>query len=324
MNAKMVMSVGVVVAASVVSSAFGLDAAAQCESKQLMMAARYDFCRLRAASSAIKQGVPPDFSTCDAAFTSKWAQTQSSAGGAACPSAADPAAMRSLMSGQTDDVARTVHGGAVPDCAGDLAACDASLDTCSASLSACLAQPGAASQPLQTGQVSCYDASGALTSCAGTGQDGELHNGLGRVYLDNADGTITDTRSGLTWEKLSADGGIHDKDTAYRWSDATATKIAALNSASFAGHSDWRLPNVTELLTLPAYGDEPIDPAFSTPCTPGCTVTAGSCIRAAFYWSSTTAQINASSAWGLSFDNGFMYPALKSTAGYVRAVRGGT
>ncbi len=36
----------------------------------------------------------------------------------------------------------------------------------------------------------------------------------GRVhsYTDNGDGTVTDNQTGLTWEKKSDDGSIHDKD----------------------------------------------------------------------------------------------------------------
>ena len=63
--------------------------------------------------------------------------------------------------------------------------------------------------------------------------------------MDNGDGTITDTKTGLMWEKLSDDGSIHDKDTAYTWANAFAVKVATLNGGGgFAGHTDWRVPNV--------------------------------------------------------------------------------
>ena len=55
----------------------------------------------------------------------------------------------------------------------------------------------------------------------------------------NGNGTITDDQTGLTWEKLSDDGSIHEYADNYTWC-AAFTKITTLNSANFAGHNDWR------------------------------------------------------------------------------------
>lgn len=97
-------------------------------------------------------------------------------------------------------------------------------------------------QPLKTGQTTCYDSSGTVIACSGTGQDGELQKGVARSFTDNGDGTVTDNVSGLMWEKISDDDSIHDKDTTYTWTNAFASKVAMLNSSSFAGHNDWRVP----------------------------------------------------------------------------------
>jgi len=168
-----------------------------------------------------------------------------------------------------------------------------------------------------------------MVSCPGTGQDGELQMGLGRAYVDNGDGTITDTRTGLMWEKLSDDGTIHDKDNTYTWADAFAAKMVGLNGGSgFAGHTDWRLPNVNELQSLVSYGASfpAVYPPFYTACVPGCTVLTCSCTFPnvlAYFWSSTTVATDPNGAWYVGFDGGGMAYNNKLNALYVRAVRGG-
>ena len=118
-----------------------------------------------------------------------------------------------------------------------------------------------------TGQTQCWDTAGTAIPCAGTGQDGAIRAGAALSYTDNGDGTITDNNTGLMWEKKSVDDSIHDVNTVYTWDNAFAVHIAGLNaSGGFAGHTDWRLPNVKELqsivdyeLTIPA-----VSPAFET------------------------------------------------------------
>jgi hypothetical protein len=191
---------------------------------------------------------------------------------------------------------------------------------------------GPPARPLQTGQTACYGPNGNLIECAGTGQDGALQAGVARRYVDNGDGTITDASTGLTWEKKSRDGSLHDWNTGYTWSDAFAAFIAGLNSARFAGYTDWRLPNINELQTLVDYGRASlmIDPAFNTNCVANCTVLTCSCTTpGAAYWSSTTVTgplggVNGS-AWFVDFTNGVGVGKTPKGEGYdfVRAVRGG-
>jgi hypothetical protein len=194
------------------------------------------------------------------------------------------------------------------------------------------------SPPTVTGQTTCYDSSGAMIWCAGTGQDGDLRKGIGRSYADNGDGTITDNTTGLVWEKKSYDGSIHDWTMRYSWDDAFAVFIAGLNSANFAGHNDWRLPNIRELLTLTDYSrQEPaLDPVFYNGCTEGCTVTTCSC-RSSYgsYWASTSHAWDWDLAWVFYDSDGSAGPVPKvrfrvdnglPDSNYfmcVRAVRGG-
>ena len=210
---------------------------------------------------------------------------------------------------------------------GNLAACNGNLGTCNSNLSACLAGcvPQPNGQPLKTGQTLCYTTPGAVIPCAGTGQDGELQQGLTRQYTDNGDGTITDNRTGLMWEKLSRDGTIHDYTTTYTWANAF-TKIANLNTANYAGHNDWRLPNANQLPTIIKRGAvfPPVDAIFNSACVLSCTVTACSCTGSSFFWSSTTYLGGLNYGWGGDFNTGAVYANPKNTGYAVRAVRGGS
>jgi hypothetical protein len=186
---------------------------------------------------------------------------------------------------------------------------------------------GASSSFPRTGQTTCWDAGGAVIPCVGTGHDGETRAGRSLAYVDNDDGTITDVRTGLVWEKLSNDATIHDRDDFYDWDDAFAVKVAALNTGSFAGHTDWRLPNVKELQSLLNYenGNPTISGAFNTSCPVGCDVTTCSCtLPTHIYWSSSTAVGNPQSAWIVSAVNGRVEPSPKTEIYTVRAVRGGS
>jgi len=193
---------------------------------------------------------------------------------------------------------------------------------------------------LATGQTTCWDSNGHVIPCPSTirqcqlgpcpfpgrGQDGDLQKGAPLTYVDNGDGTITDANTGLMWEKLSFDGSIHDVNNLYTWDDAFGVKIAALNAGGgFAGHTDWRVPNYKELvsiLDLQNLGPA-VSPAFNTGCVASCTVTTCSCTRSYFYWSSSSYAFGPQSAWDVQFGDGSASANFKTFNFYVRAVRGG-
>jgi hypothetical protein len=169
---------------------------------------------------------------------------------------------------------------------------------------------------LATGQTGCWDVSGAAVPCSGSGQDGEFQTGAARSYSDNGDGTVTDHATGLTWEKLTTAADIHSLNNSYPW-DLAFQKIADLNSANFAGYSDWRLPSLNELLTLVNYG------GFGPATYPVFNNKVDSFTRSSLYWSSTSFQYNPASAWFVDFKEGKVKANGKANLHYVRAVRGG-
>jgi len=176
-----------------------------------------------------------------------------------------------------------------------------------------------------TGQTTCWDSSFNPTPCPGTGQDGDIQAGKTLKYKDNGNGTITDKVTRLIWEKKSDDDSIHDKDTTYTWDNAFAVHVAGLNTGNFAGHHDWRVPNVKELQSIIDYenSNPAVDPAFNNNCSGGCTVLTCSCTRASEYWSSSTSALSPASTWLVDFEDAFVFFDGKSSPFFVRAVRGG-
>jgi hypothetical protein len=188
-----------------------------------------------------------------------------------------------------------------------------------------------------TGQTTCWNSSGTVIPCAGTGRDGDTHTGAGLAYVDNGDGTITDANTGLTWEKQSSgDGSVHDIANTYTWDQAFSVHVATLNGASFAGHTDWRVPNVKELQSIVNYGNfsPAVSAAFNTNCTSPCTVLTCSCTNYNVYccpsynvyWSSTTylPGLVSTLAFAMNFFNGELPEQDKKYVWSVRAVRGGS
>jgi hypothetical protein len=174
--------------------------------------------------------------------------------------------------------------------------------------------------------------------------------GIACRFRDNGDGTITDYDVALQWElKTTAVGSgenlddPHDVDNLYQWGVATGgdrigpggsaftSFLATLNDCGlsshedgevgrfgFAGHCDWRLPAVYELLSI-------LDPT-----APGCdTGTAtNACIDAIFgptvaavYWSTTAEIETGSGVWNVDFAMGGTTIRSKSDLYAVRAVR---
>lgn len=158
-------------------------------------------------------------------------------------------------------------------------------------------------------------------------------------FIDNGDGTISDTKTGLIWEKKTGEAGgssnpgdVHDVNNLYSWSnsgkdgDGTAFTVflRTLNGCGttcFAGDCDWRLPAIHELEGI-------VDRK-----APGCHEKTGPCIdpifepvgptQARFYWSGTSDAGDPGDARGVIFRFGAATPFVKTFPLYVRAVRSG-
>jgi hypothetical protein len=163
-------------------------------------------------------------------------------------------------------------------------------------------------------------------------------------YLDNGDGTVTDTLTGLMWEKktTACSGEITCYTNQYAWtSTGTAADgslftnfLATLNGGDsynpadmldetsaagscLANHCDWRIPTIAELAAI-------------TELNAGCASGTSLCIdpvlepvQASSYWSSSSWASRTDGAWYFVFSDGVAGVISKATKNYARAVRSG-
>jgi hypothetical protein len=182
-----------------------------------------------------------------------------------------------------------------------------------------------------TGQTLSYTADRNGVPAATVPDDGAIEAGAPMRYKDNGDGTVIDKDTGLLWEKKipatdarclpkqQSNRDPHCVNNLYAWSnvdfDTIWDFVEAVNDAGYAGYTDWRVPNVRELLSIADYSG--IRPAIN-PILGPTRDTAG-------YWTSTTVQANSSLAWVVVFIQGGVARGHKEAPNVdsVRLVRGG-
>ncbi|MDM8523686.1 DUF1566 domain-containing protein [Desulfococcaceae bacterium HSG8] len=124
-------------------------------------------------------------------------------------------------------------------------------------------------------------------------------------FIINDNDTVTDTNTGLMWQRQKSDSGMN-------WKDA----ITYCEDIDLGGYNDWRLPTIKELESILNY--DKFSPSIDEEYFPG-TVSA--------YWSSTNAFLSEEIAWRVDFGQGGIvspyYSSFKSGKNYIRAVRGG-
>jgi uncharacterized protein DUF1566 len=224
--------------------------------------------------------------------------------------------------------------------------------------------PSCASKFPATGQTNSYPAY-TETGHIAVQDDGVVRAG-GKLSYTGTGPTIIDNNTKLEWEVLGQPdminvagvGGIHDWRTLYWWSCPNVggvtsecgpymsiwDKVVLMNhegGGGYAGHSDWRVPNIKELMSIVDYeaGNPAVDSIFNTgslslcdPDSTDCSFTDGNGQTGRpQYWSSTTmskAGPNGNGgpthAWYVSFGQGAVQPDQKDDNTYhVRLVRGG-
>lgn len=147
--------------------------------------------------------------------------------------------------------------------------------------------------------------------------DGYYQAGLAFSYQTEAPNPSTpgqvvtiDKVTGLMWATYGERAGCNYGNQT-DWSSA----LAWAEGLTYAGYSDWRIPNIRELLSLVDFGQ--YNPAIRTRFFPDTKTDQN-------YWSSTVRDDNPSGfAWDVSYISGQMYYSSPSAGKYVRPVRGG-
>ena len=130
----------------------------------------------------------------------------------------------------------------------------------------------------------------------------------------NGDGTVTDPTTGLTWMQC-AKGQTWDGTTCTGTaSNYTFDQANALTgTVTFAGQSDWRLPNIRELQTIVDRSvSNPAIDAGAFPATPS-----------SHFWSGSPYAGDSNNAWYVNFDRGNAGYGSRGNHNGVRLVRGG-
>lgn len=144
----------------------------------------------------------------------------------------------------------------------------------------------------------------------------------GSRFVDNNNGTVTDSKTGLVWLKNANPCGSINWTNAMAYCSSLASGQAGLTDGSVAGQ--WRLPSKEELEGIgtnpPSTWDSGIPSVtWTTPGTPFTNITSNS------YWSGTSYEIDNTFAFQIGLLNGNVVLSGKSAANFTATwpVRGG-
>jgi hypothetical protein len=133
-------------------------------------------------------------------------------------------------------------------------------------------------------------------------------------YIDNGDGTVTDTRTELIWLKNANCFGRQNWQTAMQSAARLKSGQCGLRDGSSAGM--WHLPTVDELKAM-------LDKRYTKPVFSNAAGTAQwqegdafSGVQSNVYWSCTEYAHNRGYAWRVNFTNGYVATYDKTTTYY--------
>lgn len=127
---------------------------------------------------------------------------------------------------------------------------------------------------------------------------------------------VNDNLTGLMWVKSPS-------STTYAWDDGNGNypalaAVAAMNQSGYCGYTDWRLPNINELMSMVNAGESNPSIWLNNPSQ------GFSNIKEWYYWSSTTAANLTTSALAIQFTTGNISSLAKATSSNILPVRGTT
>ncbi|MFT4326351.1 MAG: DUF1566 domain-containing protein, partial [Candidatus Woesearchaeota archaeon] len=116
-----------------------------------------------------------------------------------------------------------------------------------------------------------------------------------KQFVDNGDGTVIDLDTGLIWEKV----GLAASSPETRWNNS----VVHCNNQNTGGFNDWRLPTISEGVTLIDYSCPNETPSH---CTDRYRNSAFDWLGGAddYYWTGTTWSSNPGTAYVLDLDGG--------------------
>lgn len=135
-------------------------------------------------------------------------------------------------------------------------------------------------------------------------------------FTENNDGTVTHHKTGLVWQMCSQGqvweaGSCTGAATTHTWQQALQIPASLNVSGGYAGYSDWRLPNITELLSIAELRCG--SPAINESIFP-VTESLG-------FWSSSPEKSSFGRSWFVHFNDGSNYYNSRDSSHQVRLVR---
>jgi len=131
----------------------------------------------------------------------------------------------------------------------------------------------------------------------------------------HGNGTVTDNKTRLMWkqclEGVSGDNCATGSAIEVHWDVALQTAETLNVGDGYANHTDWRLPNVKELLSI--VEQSCYSPAINLNVFPG--------LISDHAWSGSPSAVNSGYTWYVSFPEGYSYNHFRSYDKSVRLVR---